>query len=145
MGHDKALSVNEARSEAAVDCHEGEIPLIVFIGDGVSDLPAAREADVLFAKRGLKLEEYCIENKIGYIPFDTFADIKKEVEVIIKEDQEKTGGQGEPARFNPRANMWRSVSSKLAVCILPCYLSSFDKLTSSRCQNLLPPRQKRRE
>lgn len=115
MGHDKALSVNEARGQAAVECDDGEVPLIIFIGDGVSDLPAAREADVLFAKRGLRLEQYCIENKIGYIPFDTFADIKKEVEAIIQEDQDKTGGIGKPARFNPRANMWRRVSSKQAV------------------------------
>ena len=122
MGHDKALSVNEARDQAKLECVDGEIPLIILIGDGVSDLPAAREADVLFAKKGLRLEEYCIENKIGYIPFETFADIKKEVQAIMKEDQEKTGGQGRPARFNPRANMWRRVSSKQAVRISPCYL-----------------------
>ncbi|RJE24462.1 2,3-diketo-5-methylthio-1-phosphopentane phosphatase [Aspergillus sclerotialis] len=115
MGHDKALSVNEARDQAKIECVDGEIPLIIFIGDGVSDLPAAREADVLFAKKGLRLEEYCIENKISYIPFETFADIKKEVQALMKEDQEKTGGLGRPARFNPRANMWRSVSSKQAV------------------------------
>jgi len=115
LGHDKALSVNEARAQAAKDCENGEIPLIVFIGDGVSDLPAAREADVLFARKGLRLEEYCIENKIPYIGYDSFADIKKEVEAIMKEDQEKTGGVGLPARFNPRANLWRRVSSQKAV------------------------------
>jgi hypothetical protein len=89
--------------------------LIVFIGDGVSDLPAAREADVLFARRGLRLEEYCIEHKIAYIPFDTFADIQKEVTNIVEEDVERTGGVGKPVRFNPRANMWRRVSSQQAV------------------------------
>lgn len=122
MGHDKALSVNAARDQAKIECVDGEIPLIIFVGDGVSDLPAAREADVLFAKRGLRLEQFCVENNISYIPFDTFADIKKEVQGIIKEDQEKTGGLGKPARFNPRANMWRSVSSKQAVRISSCYL-----------------------
>lgn len=89
--------------------------MIVFIGDGVSDLPAAREADVLFARRGLRLEEYCVEHKIPYIAFDTFADIQREVMSIMKEDQKKTGGVGKPVRFNPRANMWRRVSSQLAV------------------------------
>ncbi len=64
----------------------------MFIGDGVSDLPAAREADVLFARRGLRLEEYCVENKIAYIAFDTFADIEREVKKIREEDQKKTGG-----------------------------------------------------
>jgi len=81
----------------------------------VSDLPAARQADVLFARRGLRLEEYCIENDISYIPFDTFAGIQSELERIMEEDQRKTGGKGMPARFNPRANLWRRVSSKSAV------------------------------
>ncbi|KAI0431151.1 2,3-diketo-5-methylthio-1-phosphopentane phosphatase [Xylaria sp. FL1042] len=115
LGHDKALSVQEARKQAEMQCDNGTIPLIVFIGDGVSDLPAAREADVLFARRGLRLEEYCIENNIPYIPFDTFADIQSEIERTRKEDEEKTAGKGLPARFNPRANLWRRVSSKNAV------------------------------
>lgn len=106
---------NKGRAEAAEACGDGEIPLIIFIGDGVSDLTAAREADVLFCRKGLKLEEYCLENKIPYIPFETFADVRKEVQGIMKEDQEKTGGTGVPHRFNPRANMWRRISSRQAV------------------------------
>lgn len=121
LGHDKALSIAEAREEAELACEDGTIPLIVFIGDGVSDLPAAREADVLFARKGLRLEEYCIENKIPYIGFDTFADIEKEVKKIMIEDEQKTGGAGKPARFNPRANMWRRVSSKTAI---PAYVAA---------------------
>lgn len=115
LGLDKALSVNEGRAAAAAMCDEGEIPLIIFIGDGVSDLTAAREADILFARKGLKLEEYCKLNQIPYTPFETFADIKKDVQAIMQEDQEKTGGQGLPARFNPRANMWRRISSRQSV------------------------------
>lgn len=117
LGHDKALSIQEARAEAEVELagEDGTIPLIVFIGDGVSDLPAARQADVLFARRGLRLEEYCVENDIAYLPFDTFAGIQKELEHIMEEDAQKTGGKGMPARFNPRANLWRRVSSKHAV------------------------------
>ncbi|KAF2963813.1 hypothetical protein GQX73_g9758 [Xylaria multiplex] len=115
LGHDKALSVQEARKQAALLCDNDTIPLIVFIGDGVSDLPAAREADVLFARRGLRLEEYCVENNIPHTPFDTFADIQREIERIRREDEEKTDGKGFPACFNPRANLWRRVSSKNAV------------------------------
>lgn len=118
LGHDKALSVQEARAEAHLKAEDGTIPLIVFIGDGVSDLPAAREADVLFARRGLRLEEYCVEHKIAYIPFDTFADIQREVSKIMEEDDRKTKGLGKPARFNPRANLWRRVSSQHAVPLL---------------------------
>ncbi|PLB39751.1 putative 2,3-diketo-5-methylthio-1-phosphopentane phosphatase [Aspergillus candidus] len=115
LGHDKSISMKEARAEAAADCIDGEIPLIIFIGDGISDLAAAHEADVLFARKGLRLEEYCIEHKIPYIAFESFSDVKKSLEKIIKEDEEKTGGVGTPARFNPRANMWRRISSRQAV------------------------------
>lgn len=108
--------MNQARTKAQEECEPDEIPLIVFIGDGVSDLAAAREADVLFARRGLRLEEYCLEHGIPYTPFDSFADVKREVEAISLEDQKKTGGVGKPVRYNPRANMWRRISSKEAVC-----------------------------
>jgi 2,3-diketo-5-methylthio-1-phosphopentane phosphatase len=115
LGHDKALSINEYRDAAKLESEDGTIPLIIFIGDGVSYLPAAREADVLFARRGLRLEEYCIEHKIAYIAFDTFADIQREVEKVMEEDERKTKGRGLPVKFNPRANMWRRVSSQNAV------------------------------
>ncbi|MCJ1255142.1 hypothetical protein MMC24_002958 [Lignoscripta atroalba] len=119
LGHDKARSITESRQTATVESEDGTIPLIVFIGDGVSDLPAARQADVLFARKGLRLEEYCIENKIAYMPFETFADIQKEVMKIMKEDQDKTGGLGMPVKSNPRAHIWRRISSKNSV---PLYL-----------------------
>ncbi|KAK5104340.1 hypothetical protein LTS08_002228 [Lithohypha guttulata] len=112
LGHDKALSMQEARALAELEADNGTVPMIVFIGDGVSDLPAAREADILFARKGLKLEQYCVENNIQYIPFDTFADIQKEVMRLAKVDDEKTKGRGLPTAFNPRANMWRRASSK---------------------------------
>jgi 2,3-diketo-5-methylthio-1-phosphopentane phosphatase len=121
LGHDKALSLQDYKATAAMESDNGTIPLIVFIGDGVSDLPAARESDVLFARRGLKLEEYCIENKLEYIPFDTFADIQKEVIKLAKVDEEKTKGRGVPVKFNPRANMWRRVSSKAAVPVFSMF------------------------
>jgi 2,3-diketo-5-methylthio-1-phosphopentane phosphatase len=115
LGHDKARSINEYRETAAMESDNGTVPMIIFIGDGVSDLPAARESDILFARRGLKLEEYCIEKKLDYIPFDSFADIQNEVIKIAKIDDEKTRGKGMPANFNPRANLWRRVSSKAAI------------------------------
>jgi 2,3-diketo-5-methylthio-1-phosphopentane phosphatase len=115
LGHDKAKSINDFKSTARLETDDGTIPLIVFIGDGVSDLPAAREADVLFARRGLRLEEYCVENNLSYIPFDTFADIQREVIKIARKDEVETKGRGLPMGFNPRANMWRRASSKTAV------------------------------
>ncbi|KAF2705890.1 HAD-like protein [Pleomassaria siparia CBS 279.74] len=115
LGHDKAKSINDFKDSARLESEDGSIPIIIFIGDGVSDLPAAREADVLFARRGLRLEEYCVEHKLPYTAFDTFADIQDEVIKMAKLDDEKTQGKGLPANFNPRANMWRRVSSKAAV------------------------------
>jgi hypothetical protein len=111
----------EARSQAEQTCDNGTIPLIVFIGDGVSDLPAADQADVLFARRGLRLEEHCREHGIPYVPFDTFADIKTKLREIAEEDARETGGRGLPRRFNPRADLWRRVSSRGAV---PLYVVS---------------------
>jgi len=118
LGHDKALSIETWREAAKLESEDGSIPMIVFIGDGVSDLPAAREADVLFARRGLRLEEYCLEHKIKHIAFDTFAEIQKEVTKIAKIDDKKTKGLGLPSNFNPRANMWRRVSSRRAVPVI---------------------------
>ena len=86
LGHDKAASIQEARAQAS-DSDDNQPPMIIFIGDGVSDLPAARECDVLFARRGLRLEEYCIEHNISHIPFDTFKDIEREVASIIKDNR----------------------------------------------------------
>src|SRR5579862_6012345 len=43
LGHDKAASIQEARAQATEDSDDEQPPLIIFIGDGVSDLPAARE------------------------------------------------------------------------------------------------------
>lgn len=112
FGHDKGLSIAEHRDSASADSSN---PLIVFIGDGISDLPAARHADVLFARKGLYLERYCLENKIAYIPFESFADIRKELENIMAEDHAKTGAFGLPVLFNPSAHSWRLFSNKTAV------------------------------
>ncbi|KAM3413969.1 hypothetical protein BST61_g10636 [Cercospora zeina] len=115
LGHDKALSIDEYKSRAKLESEDGTVPLIVFIGDGISDLAAAGQSDVLFARRGLALEKHCIDNKIGHIPYDSFADIQREVTKIAKLDEAKTKGEGLPVRFNPRANMWRKISSRNAV------------------------------
>lgn len=45
FGHDKSLAI---RPYANLD----KRPTMVYAGDGVSDLSAARETDLLFAKKG---------------------------------------------------------------------------------------------
>lgn len=79
LGHDKAQSILEFK-----DSVKGEMPLIVFIGDGVSDLAAASQADILFARKDLALEKFCIKNKSPYIPYESFADIQTELESIVE-------------------------------------------------------------
>ena len=98
------------------------MPLVVFVGDGVSDLAAAREADVLFARRGLRLEEYCRESKIPHISFDTFRDIQQEIIRIMKDDTKKTAGAGKPTHYNPRANFWRKAIKKKNVRYIPFWV-----------------------
>lgn len=128
LGHDKALSITEYREEAKMKSENGTVPMIIFIGDGVSDLPAAREADVLFARRGLRLEGYCIENKLAHISFDTFADILREVMKIAKANEEKRRGLGPPNHLNPRADMWRKASSNAAVSIFAAVSPKEEKM-----------------
>ncbi len=48
---------------------------IVFIGDGYSDACATGEADLIFAKKDL--EQYCLENNIAYVSYDTFYDVSR--------------------------------------------------------------------
>lgn len=43
-GHDKGLSIKLARAKHGIDVK------VLFIGDGVSDIPAVKYADIIFAK-----------------------------------------------------------------------------------------------
>src|SRR5579864_6033937 len=69
-GHDKAIAVRQARSA-------GEY--VVFIGDGISDLSAALEADRVFVRRGRQLEGFLKKRGVAFPPFDTFDEIEKEL------------------------------------------------------------------
>ena len=50
---------------------------VTYVGDGHSDLCPAIEADVVFAKK--ELADLCREEAIEFIPFDTFADVRREM------------------------------------------------------------------
>jgi 2,3-diketo-5-methylthio-1-phosphopentane phosphatase len=51
----------------------GNDATVVFVGDGMSDLCATKEADILFAKKDL--EVYCQRNDIAYLQFTDFSDV----------------------------------------------------------------------
>ena len=70
FGHDKSLTIRPYAA-AIAKMPEIERPTLLYAGDGVSDLSAARETDLLFAKEGRDLVTYC--EKEG-VPFTTFSD-----------------------------------------------------------------------
>ena len=51
---------------------------LIYVGDGTSDVCAVPFIDDLFAKR--YLAEYCTANGVPHMPFDTFADVQRELE-----------------------------------------------------------------
>ncbi|HII39930.1 MAG TPA: MtnX-like HAD-IB family phosphatase [Thermoplasmata archaeon] len=51
---------------------------VAYVGDGHSDLCPAVEADVVFAKK--ELADLCREEAMEFIPFDTFADVQREMD-----------------------------------------------------------------
>lgn len=48
FGHDKSLEIRPYKQ-----LPEGERPVMFYAGDGVSDLSAAKETDLLFAKKNM--------------------------------------------------------------------------------------------
>jgi 2,3-diketo-5-methylthio-1-phosphopentane phosphatase len=69
-------SCKEERIEDLKERH-GLAHDIVFIGDGYSDVCAAKATDILFAKKDLK--KYCDENQIEYLDYDDFNDVKSKL------------------------------------------------------------------
>lgn len=57
----------------------GDNATVVFVGDGMSDLCATKEADLLFAKKDL--EVYCQRNDIAYLPFTDFSEVLKALQM----------------------------------------------------------------
>ncbi|KAG5519702.1 hypothetical protein PMAC_001858 [Pneumocystis sp. 'macacae'] len=87
LGHDKAASIRKCMATTRLSCGSESsnalgccrTPRIVFIGDGVSDFSVVKDVDILFARKGLSLEKYCLERGISYIPYETFADVQREI------------------------------------------------------------------
>lgn len=84
FGHDKSLSIAEWLREKGIP-HGPDRPRLFYCGDGVSDLSAAKETDLLFAKHGKDLINYCVRENIPYTEFTNFADILAKMKLIIEE------------------------------------------------------------
>lgn len=58
--------------------HQQKRPVsVIFVGDGLSDIDALAETDILFAKKDLA--QYCDQRNIPYTAFDTFKDVTREL------------------------------------------------------------------
>lgn len=57
---------------------------IVFVGDGSSDFPAARNADTCFAIRGSRLEALCDKHGVEHTPINSFDPV---IESILPADR----------------------------------------------------------
>ncbi len=66
-----------------VTARKGQNWFIVYIGDGISDECAVKEADLVYAKG--TLARYCQEQGISYVPYETFADILKHFAQLLTE------------------------------------------------------------
>lgn len=81
FGHDKSRSIEPYRSLE----HR---PTIFFAGDGVSDLSAARHADLLFTKVGPSgesdLQKFCERENIPHVDFKDFSTVEAKVKEVVE-------------------------------------------------------------
>ncbi|KAL7271132.1 hypothetical protein RUND412_006139 [Rhizina undulata] len=80
-GHDKSIAIKEVIEKYT---KTGPRPTVFYFGDGVSDLSAAREADLLFAKEGYDLITYCEREGVPFTTFKDFKDIDRVVKEIVE-------------------------------------------------------------
>lgn len=81
FGHDKSRSIREYLKANGYTAEN--MPPLFYCGDGVSDLSAAKETNLLFAKHGKDLITYCRRENIPYTEFEDFQDIFAKVKSII--------------------------------------------------------------
>ncbi|TDL25297.1 hypothetical protein BD410DRAFT_785208 [Rickenella mellea] len=86
FGHDKSRAILPYRDLS-------EPPMLFFFGDGVSDLSAARHADVLFVKDKEDgendLAAYCVREGIPHIMFKSFSNALSVVQSIVRGEKTK--------------------------------------------------------
>lgn len=78
FGHDKSICLKPYNQLGE------NRPVLFYCGDGVSDVSAAKETDLLFAKQGRDLITYCEREDVKYTTFGGFRDIHKVVQGIVE-------------------------------------------------------------
>ncbi|KAG5992206.1 hypothetical protein E4U43_003825 [Claviceps pusilla] len=74
-GHDKSIEIRKYSSLP-------NRPIMFYAGDGVSDLSAAKETDLLFAKADKDLVTYCENEKVPFVTFRDWSSISQTVKDI---------------------------------------------------------------
>lgn len=97
FGHDKSLAIRPYANLPAE-----QRPTLFYAGDGVSDLSAARETDLLFAKKGHDLVEYCERENVPFTIFEDWHQIEAKVKEIVsgKITVQDAARQGHEAYLN---------------------------------------------
>jgi 2,3-diketo-5-methylthio-1-phosphopentane phosphatase len=83
FGHDKSLTIRPY-AEAIAKMPRSEQPTLLYAGDGVSDLSAARETDLLFAKTGHDLVTFCQREGLPFTLFEDWSDILEKTREIFE-------------------------------------------------------------
>jgi 2,3-diketo-5-methylthio-1-phosphopentane phosphatase len=83
FGHDKSLTIRPY-ADAIGKMPVSERPTLLYAGDGVSDLSAARETDLLFAREGKDLVTWCEKEGIPFTEFTDWHQILKETQDIYE-------------------------------------------------------------
>lgn len=83
FGHDKSLTIRPY-ANAISKLPKNEKTTLLYAGDGVSDLSAARETDLLFAKEGHDLIVYCEREGIPFTTFNDWQSILEETKDIYE-------------------------------------------------------------
>lgn len=78
FGHDKSRCI-----KPFAELPDESRPMLFYAGDGVSDLSAAKETDLLFAKVGRDLITYCEREAIPYHVFHSYKDIHEKIKAIV--------------------------------------------------------------
>jgi len=78
FGHDKSLTLRPY-----AELPEEIRPTMFYAGDGVSDLSAAKETDLLFAKKGHDLVSYCVRENIPFTLFESWESILAQTKEIV--------------------------------------------------------------
>ncbi|KAF1838095.1 hypothetical protein BDW02DRAFT_565365 [Decorospora gaudefroyi] len=79
FGHDKSVELRKYSS-----LPEQIRPTMFYAGDGVSDLSAASETDLLFAKKGHDLISYCVKQDVPFTVFEDWSDILGKCKEIVE-------------------------------------------------------------